>query len=358
MIRKLSIATTTLLGVLMLAEPLRAQDGQQAQPAEARWHEVAADAVMALLAELPTQRAGYRTPEDAQGLRDTEELVLGKLRAMGLEPQTQEVTLPERLAQITPEEAPTPRNIWVDLPGEGELASEWLVVMAHTDAYFGSPGADDNGTGVVALLEAARLLHDRPRQRSIRLLFTTLEETGLIGAREHVVEHLEPAVDRGELSIYGAISLEMLGYYSDEPGSQRSPLPPMEGFRPPDRGDFLAILGVRRHQPFTQALAAAMLEAEPEAGVLAIDFFVVPPPDLMRSDHAEFLIRGWPGAMLTDTANFRNPNYHTANDTLETIDRDRFARAVSQVISAIDSLADPPAAEEAESTKKHDAETP
>ncbi len=352
--RALAIGCT--LGFALLA--FGAVPAQDAPPAQLRWHEVETDAVMALLAELPTERAGYRSPEDAEGLRQTEELVIQKLRMLGYAPETQDVPLPERLARITPDDVPTPRNIWVDLPGEGELASEWLIAMAHTDAYFGSPGADDNGTGVVALLEAARLLRERSRQRSIRLLFTTLEETGLIGARQHVVEHIGPAVDGGEMTVYGAISLEMLGYYSDEPGSQRSPLPPIGGFEPPDRGDFLAILGVKRHQPFTQALATAMLEAEPEAGVLAIDFFVVPPPDLMRSDHAEFLLRGWPGAMLTDTANFRNPNYHTANDTVETIDRARFARAVSQVIGAMDALANPPAPLQDEDAKKHDAETP
>lgn len=352
--RMLTIACT--LGVALFAA--RAAAVQDAQPVQARWHEVEADAVMALLADLPTQRAGYRSPEDAEGLRRTEELMLEKLRALGYEPETQDVPLPERLARITPEEAPTPRNIWVDLEGQGDLASEWLVAMAHTDAYFGAPGADDNGTGIVALLEAARLLRDRPRQRSVRLLFTTLEETGLIGARHHVIEHIEPAVEAGAMTVYGAVSIEMIGYYSDEPGSQRSPLPPMDGFAPPDRGDFLAILGVKRHQHFTQALAAAMLEAEPEASVLAIDFFVVPPPDLMRSDHAEFLLRGWPGAMLTDTANFRNPNYHTANDAVETIDRDRFARAVSQVIGAMDALANPPAPPQDPGPKKHDAETP
>jgi hypothetical protein len=309
---------------------------------------------MALLGELPTARAGHRTPEDVAGLRATEELVLAKLRAMGYEPATQDVPRPERIAATTPAEAPTPRNIWVDLPGQGALAREWLVVMAHMDAVVGSPGADDNGTGVVALLEAARALQDRPRQRSVRLLFTTLEEAGLHGARAHASGTIEPEVEAGRMALYGAISVEMLGYYSDEPGSQRSPLPPMEGFEQPDRGDFLAILGVKRHQAFTAALAQAMADAEPEAPVIRIDMFVVPPPDLMRSDHAEFLIRGWPGAMLTDTANFRNPHYHQASDTVATIDRARFARAIAQVIGAVDALANPPA----EAPERDDAASP
>ena len=338
-----------------LSMPVAVWAQNEAEPAPQHpWHQVESAGAIEMLAMLPTQRAGHRTPEDTAGLHRAEEWVLERLRALGYEPQTQDVPRPDRIANLTPEEAPTPRNIWVDLPGDGELASEWLVVMAHVDAVVGSPGADDNGTGVVALLEMARLIKDRPRQRSVRLLFTTLEEAGLHGARKHVVDSIDPKVEAGEMTVFGSISLEMLGYYSDEPGSQTSPLPPMEGFEQPDRGDFLAILGVKRHQSFSQGLAAAMLEAEPEAKVLPIDMFVVPPPDLMRSDHAEFLIRGWPGVMLTDTANFRNPHYHQATDTVDTIDEGRFARAISQVIGAADLLANPPAEEPA----RDDAATP
>lgn len=340
---------------LMLAMPVAVWAQDDAAPApEAPWHRVDAARAMETLAELPIKRAGHRTPEDSAGLKRTEEFVLERLRTLGYEPETQDVPRPEHIANLTPEEAPTPRNIWVDLRGEGELATEWLVVMAHIDAVVGSPGADDNGTGVVALLEMARAIKDRPRQRSVRLLFTTLEEAGLHGARRHVIDTIEPKVEAGEMTVYGAISVEMLGYYSDEPGSQRSPLPPMDGFEQPDRGDFLAILGVKRHQEFSQGLAAAMLKTEPEAKVLPIDMFVVPPPDLMRSDHAEFLIRGWPGVMLTDTANFRNPHYHQSTDTVETIDEERFARAISQVVGAVDRLANPPVEEPA----RDDAATP
>lgn len=350
------LARCSIAAALSMPVAVWAQDEAEPAPQHPQhpWHHVESARAMEMLAQLPTQRAGHRTPEDTAGLQRAEEWVLERLRTLGCEPQTQDVPRPDRIANLTPEEAPTPRNIWVDLPGDGELAREWLVVMAHIDARLGSPGADDNGTGVVALLEMARLIKDRARQRSVRLLFTTLEEAGLLGARKHVADTIEPKVEAGEMTVFGAISLEMLGYYSDEPGSQRSPLPPMEGFEQPDRGDFLAILGVKRHQEFSQGLAAAMLEAEPEAKVLPIDMFVVPPPDLMRSDHAEFLIRGWPGVMLTDTANFRNPHYHQATDTVDTIDEERFARAISQVIGAVDLLANPPAEEPA----RDDAATP
>lgn len=326
---------------LSLAPALLAQDA----PPPGAWVRAEGVRAWATLEALPTERAGHRTPQDVAGLRQTEELVAERLRALGYAPHFQDVPRPERIALTTPPDAPTPRNIWVDLPGTGEHADEWLIVMAHMDAVAGSPGADDNGTGVVALLEMAAALRDRPRRRSARLLFTTLEEAGLHGARAHCAAVLEPKTDAGEMRIVGGISLDMLGYYSDKPGSQRSPLPPMEGVEQPDRGDFLALLGVRRHQAFTQEFARRMREAEPRAKVLVIDQFVVPPPDILRSDHAEFLIRGWPGAMLTDTANFRNPHYHNPTDTVQTIDRERFVRAIAQVVGAVDAMLNPPPVE-------------
>lgn len=342
-----SLLRITCIATLLVFLPTTRAQGA---PHDVDWVRVDRERALETLELLPTQRAGYRTPEDVHGLRQAEELIARKLSAMGYEPQFQDVARPQRIALTTPEDSPTPRNVWVDLPGVGEHASDWLVVMAHVDAVPGSPGADDNGTGVVALLEMAAALRDRPRERSLRLLFTTLEETGLHGARAHCSEILEPRVDAGEMRIVGGISLDMLGYYSDEPGSQRSPLPQIEGVEQPDRGDFLALLGVRRHQSFTQAFGRWMREAEPDAPVVVIDMFVVPPPDILRSDHAEFLIRGWPGAMLTDTANFRNPHYHKASDTVETIDRDRFVRAIGQVVGAVDSMLNP--------TRAHRADVP
>lgn len=328
-------------------------------PPQDDWVRVDGPRALATLEEIPTKRAGYRTPEDVAGLRRAEEMVADRLIALGYEPQFQDVERPPRIALTTPPDAPTPRNIWVDLPGEGDHALEWLVVMAHLDAVVGSPGADDNGTGVVALLELAANLRERPRERSLRLLFTTLEEVGLQGARAHCVEWLEPKVEAGQMRIYGGISLDLLGYYSDEPGSQRSPLPPIDGVEQPDRGDFLALVGIRRHQAFTQDFSRFMREAEPDAPVVVIDMFVVPPPDILRSDHAEFLIRGWPGAMLTDTANFRNPHYHKPTDTVETIDRERFVRAIGQIVGATDAMLNPsrakrvPAPSESDDTAGH-----
>ena len=246
-----------------LAQETAAEAQSMSVPARP-WHHVEPARAMSLLELLPVHRAGYRSDEDVAGLQRAEEIVIEQLRALGYEPKTQDVPRPDRIAMLTPEGSPTPRNIWVDLPGQAERAGELLVMMAHIDAVPGSPGADDNGTGVVAVLEMARLLKDRPRERTIRLLFTNLEEVGLHGARRHAMETIEPKVEAGEVTVVGAVSVEMIGYYSDEPGSQTSPLPAGLTEQSLDRGDFLALLGVRRHQRFTQDLTRAMLETEPE----------------------------------------------------------------------------------------------
>ncbi|MEO1007715.1 MAG: M20/M25/M40 family metallo-hydrolase [Planctomycetota bacterium] len=334
---KLALAIAAVLApVLAVATPASAQD---ANPAPTAQDLVDGNRVMAALRALPEARAGRSTPEDVAGLLETEEYVLTQLRGMGYDPITEDVARPERIARTTPPDAPTPRNIYVDLEGSGDLAKNTIILLAHIDAVSGSPGADDNGTGTAALLELARVLKDQPRRRSIRLLFTTLEEAGLIGARHHVRRTITPAIAEGDIIVDGALSLEMLGYFSDEPGSQQSPIPAIEGvYEPPDRGDFLALVGLRQHRDFTDVLANAMRRAEPEAKILQADFFGFAAPDIMRSDHAEFWRLGLPAAMFTDTANFRNPHYHQASDTIETIDRARYIRAVRQVAGAVQEL--------------------
>lgn len=353
------LAQSTARRIAQDTQPDTAVEQQSMPKAERPWHHVEPARAMMLLESLPTRRAGHRSAEDVAGLQRTETLVIEALTTLGYKPKTQDVPRPTRISMTTPADAPTPRNVWVDLPATVEQvdgrANELLVMMAHIDAVPGSPGADDNGTGVVALLEMARLLKDRPRERTVRLLFTTMEETGLHGARRHAMETIEPRVEAGEQTVVGAVSIEMLGYYSDEEGSQRSPLPPGMTDGTLDRGDFLALVGIKRHQQFTQDLTQAMLESEPEAKVVTLDMFVVPPPDIMRSDHAEFIIRDWPGAMLTDTANFRNPHYHRPSDTPETIDARRFARAISQIVGATDLMANPTTWQAKQPAKENDA---
>lgn len=276
------------------------------------------------LRSLPTSRAARGDDESRAGLVKTEQFVFDELVALGLEPRFEAFEWGGHRW----------RNVIVDIGGR-EDPSEVLIFSAHLDAVVGSPGADDDGTGVSALLEAARVLRDAPLERTLRLCFFNLEEVGLIGSRHHASLYQE-VIKAGDERCVGMVSIDMIGYFTDEPGSQQSPFPPIEGvFEPRSVGDFVALVGVRRDSYFIQRL-----EEEMEAGadglvVERADFSPLPLPDLMRSDHAPFYVMGIPAVMMTDTANFRSPHYHRATDTIETIDVDRFELTVRGVVAAM-----------------------
>lgn len=328
------------------------------------------------LAALPTKRSPNGGPAHRDGLRRTEELLLEKLRGLGYQPRTHDVDyLGSGRADRgkTPDdpaaEPPKPwRNIIVEIPGTTR-PDEVLVFGAHFDAVVRSPGADDNGTGTVALLEMARLLKDRPMQRTLRLVFFNLEEVGLVGSRAYVqsIEHeikgeIDPAAAGGGSGgsgeaegaasaepvrkpptrrFLGMVSIDGVGYFTDEPNSQRSPIPESRLFKPPTVGDFIAMGGIGRHRTFSQALTRAMRAAAPELKVVTVDFLPIAPPDLLRSDHAPFLAAGVPAVILADTANFRSPHYHEPTDTVETLDMKRYTFVVQALVGAAHRLAGP-----------------
>ncbi|MEX2219957.1 MAG: M20/M25/M40 family metallo-hydrolase [Phycisphaerales bacterium] len=332
---------------------------------------------MATLASLPQARAARGDIAAQQGLAATEGLILGALTEMGYAPTLEPIpwnlkkqeefearlrdegrAVDSRAAPETTDElaSRTWHNIVVELPGM-ELPREVLIVGAHIDAVPGSPGADDNGSGVAALLEAARVLRGVPLRRTVRLVFFNLEEIGLHGSREHwrkqkarLAAPSDPAAppaaaDPGE-TLVGMVSLEMLGFYSEAEGSQRSPIAPIPGvFEPPTVGDFIAVATIRKHSGFARQWAEGMLRAAQPAGpplkVVVADMFPVAPPDFLRSDHQPFLLGGQPALMLTDTSNFRNPHYHRATDTAATLDPDRYAATSRGVVGAIVAVAEP-----------------
>lgn len=295
---------------------------------------VSAERLMETVRSLPTARSGWGDENDWNGLLQAERLVIARFEALGLAPQTQEIPWAARRNRfVAPDREegegeaqnrPLFRNIWVDLPG-ADAPEKVLLLGAHLDAVRGSPGADDDGTGVAAILELARVLKDQPRAQTLRLMLFNLEEVGLVGSRQYVAAGL----DREKETIVGMASLDMLGYFSDEPNSQKSPLRAIEGvFEPPTVGDFIAMGGILRHREFSQRLGGLMVAGAPELKVLVADFLPFAPPDMLRSDHAPFLAAGMPAVIISDTANFRSAHYHTATDTAETLDEKRFALVV------------------------------
>ena len=203
-----------------------------------------------------------------------------------------------------------------------------LLVSAHYDTVPGSPGADDNASGVATLLECARVLASAPVIRSVELVAFNMEETqphgdGLVGSAAFVRD-LAPYT-RYE----GVLNLEMVGFASG-PGTQSFP----SGFQVlfptvylhveerDFRGDSLAVVSQGRSITLSQRLVAAAAQHVPELDVVAIEVRdgMPIPPDVFRSDHAPFWAAGVPAVMVTDTDNFRNPHYHTPGDTADTLD--------------------------------------
>lgn len=324
---------------------------------------VSQDRLMSTLGAIPPKRAALGDKEHRDGLVKTEQWIQDQLKEAGLTAESQEFswTTPmlEMAIRSDTGDAPKPqdtdkpgpqrlwRNYFVDLPGT-QLPKEVLILSCHYDAMPNCPGADDNGTGVAAAIELARTLKDFKTKRTIRLAFFTLEEVGLVGsmhyvgARRELWKSANSKVDPDKQeTIIGMVSMEMLGFYTDKPDSQKSPIPKMGDFTPPTVGDFIAMAGISKNRSFSQRLTAEMKAAEPELKLFTLDFLPIAPPDLLRSDHAPFLAAGVPAVILSDTANFRNPNYHRATDTTATIDALRFARTVRGLAGAAYMLAEP-----------------
>src|SRR5262249_34563336 len=149
-------------------------------------------------------------------------------------------------------------------------------------------------------LETARALREHPMKRSVRLIFFNLEELGLYGSRQYVrslkSDTQVAKQDAPKETIIGMVSLEMLGFFSDAPNSQRSPIPPIPGvFDPPTIGDFIGLVTISSAAPFCERFAGAMRDSAPGLKVGVVDFPPIAPPDFLRSDHGPFLLAGMPG---------------------------------------------------------------
>ena len=206
------------------------------------------------------------------------------------------------------------RNVVATVPAAASRDSV-LVVGAHYDTALGSPGADDNASGVAVLLELARVLEDDPAAASIRWVAFTLEEsphfkTESMGSRVYA----RRCRRRGD-SIRGMISLEMVGYYSDARGSQGHPVSLMRWFYP-DRGNFIAVAGNFASRRLVRRLSR-LLSSHGDLPVEHIALPFVPGVDL--SDNWSFWQEGFPALMVTDTAFFRNRHYHRSTDLPETL---------------------------------------
>jgi len=226
-------------------------------------------------------------------------------------------------------------NMEIAFPG-ADLISQIVLVGAHYDSVRGSPGANDNATGVATLLELGRCLAGYKLRRTVRLVAFVNEEPPLFWTRDMGSDvYARAARARGD-DIRAMISVETIGYYSDAPGSQR--YPPVLGWFYPDRADFIAFISnVSSRELLKRAVEAFRVASDFPLESLAAPAFV---PGVGWSDQLSFWFAGYPGIMVTDTALYRYPWYHTPQDTPDKIDYERFARVTQGLCGTVAALAD------------------
>jgi Zn-dependent M28 family amino/carboxypeptidase len=210
-----------------------------------------------------------------------------------------------------------------------QRAGSLIILGAHFDSVQGTPGADDNASGVAVLLEAARLLARARVGSQVLFCAFNLEELNMIGSG-YFAKKLKSAGAK----VDAMISLEMVGYTDSRPGSQKYPFG-LKAFYP-DRGDFIGVIGNWNSASLLRRFARQMRQVRG----LPVETLSVPGnggliPAVRLSDHSPFWDAGYPALMITDTSFFRNPHYHGATDTLETLNLDFMAKVCEGVVRAV-----------------------
>ncbi len=238
------------------------------------------------------------------------------------------------------------RGHWADAPGwpnleirriGGTHPAQSVVIGAHYDSVPGSPGANDNASGVAALLELSRRMATGALRRTVRFVAFANEEPPFFGTREMgSAAYAHAARTRGD-DIRLMVSLETLGYYRDEPGSQT--YPPFLKWWYPDRANFVAFVSnVRSRRALRRAVDAFRAHSSVPAQALAVSPWIL--PHVALSDHWSFWREGYRALMVTDTAFLRDPCYHTADDRPHRLDYPRLAAVTDGLVAVVAEVAD------------------
>lgn len=224
----------------------------------------------------------------------------------------------------------TSLNLEVEIPG-AKVPEEIVVVGAHYDSVIGCPGANDNGSGVAAMLELARLLRDGKPDRTIRFVAFANEEPPFFYSDSMGSSYYARMARNRNDTIIAMYSLETMGFYRDTPGSQRYPAP--FSYFYPDTANFIGFVGnIRSRQLVRQSIEAFRKHTRFPSEGLAAPSFVT---GVGWSDHWSFWKQGYPAIMVTDTAFCRYMPYHTAEDTPDRLDYERLARVVHGLVPTV-----------------------
>ena len=204
-----------------------------------------------------------------------------------------------------------------------------IILGAHYDSVEGSPGADDNASGVAVLLEAARVLSGVRLSNQVLFCAFNLEELNMVGSA-----HFAKKLKAQGAKIGVMVCLEMVGYTDTGSGGQKYPAG--LSWLYPDRGDFIGVVGNWRSATVLRRVAASMRQVKglpvETLTVLGNGFLV---PQVRLSDHSPFWDLGYPALLVTDTSFFRNPHYHRASDTVETLNLEFMTKVCEGVVNAV-----------------------
>ncbi len=227
-------------------------------------------------------------------------------------------------------------NLYYNIIGEVEGIEKAdkgiLVIGAHYDTVIGTPGADDNASGIAGMLELARLAAAKPFRRTVRFVAFCLEEPPVYMTKNMGSYIHAKSLSDAKTDVYGMISLEMLGYYSDYNQSQYYPNHLFNYFYP-DKGNFIAFVGNISSMRFTERVKSNFKAASSFPVESLNSVSIIPGVDF--SDHRNFWKFGYPAFMITDTGFYRNPNYHESGDTASTLNYDLMAELVSGICKAL-----------------------
>lgn len=280
--------------------------------------------------KLISNKIGPRNVQCYDNLQITAKYITKKIQKSGYEVQCQSYQVPRMTHGLFFDgDDVTVQNIIATKQGQVS-PDEVIVVGAHYDSCD-NPGADDNASGVAGLLEIARQLADVPTRRTIQFVAFVNEEppffhSPLMGSWVYARDAREKNMD-----IRGAFILEMIGYYSNQPGSQDVPLMLKHAF--PDTGNFIMAVGDDRSKTLLKRLVEGYTPNSriPMMTNIGYEAIIAKQPGLDFSDHWSFWQEGYPAIMITDTAFMRNHHYHQSSDTYEKLNYSAMAEVVKGI---------------------------
>jgi Zn-dependent M28 family amino/carboxypeptidase len=263
-----------------------------------------------------------RNALDMRALAQSAEFIEASFRASGLEPQRQTYAVSDV----------DYANVFAIVKGTTH-PDEIVVIGAHYDSVFDSPGADDNASGVAGMLAVARALAKHPADRTIHFVAFATEEPPFFRSVEMGSHHYAKSLHDRRANVVSMMSVESIGYYSSKPRSQRYPSFLAPFF--PSVADFIGVVSNLESRALARRCALRFGTNGVPVEAAALPSLV---PEAGWSDQWSFWQFGYRAVMVTDTALFRNANYHTPNDTPETLDYDQMTRVVVALTEVVKDL--------------------